>query len=156
MDHQEDRVRPDVAASLAALEDRQGRLVAEDVVAEASNPDNPLHTCFEWDNLIAGHQFRLEQARTLIRRVKIVVTICDTPIKVIKYVSDTGKDSRYQQWFKIKSKASLDVFKYEIKRIIGNIERTAAMAETKKDAPEGLVKGLRSMEIKASSLLELL
>ncbi len=38
------------------------------VVKRAEPKDNPLHDEFTWNNSVAGHQFRLVQARRLIRR----------------------------------------------------------------------------------------
>ena len=50
---------------------RRGRLIAEDLVAEAADPSHPMHGRFEWDNNVAGHQYRLVQARQIIRAVRI-------------------------------------------------------------------------------------
>lgn len=44
---------------------------AEDVVRAATPKSHPLHDHFEWDNRVAGHAYRLEQARRLIRGVVI-------------------------------------------------------------------------------------
>jgi hypothetical protein len=47
--------------------EHQGLLRPVDVVAEAVSPASPLHPYFEWDDTLAGHQYRLAQARHLIR-----------------------------------------------------------------------------------------
>jgi hypothetical protein len=47
-------------------------LKAEDVVDFARDPRTALHSRFTWDDTLAAHQYRLEQARALIR---IVVTV---------------------------------------------------------------------------------
>jgi len=44
-----------------------GLLQPETVVVEARSCGSPLHDSFTWDDRIAGHQYRLEQARHLIR-----------------------------------------------------------------------------------------
>jgi hypothetical protein len=44
-----------------------GMLRAEDVVHDAERGESPLHDCFQWNNSVAAHQFRLMQARSLIR-----------------------------------------------------------------------------------------
>jgi hypothetical protein len=49
-----------------------GILKAEDVVEFAKNPETSLHDKFTWDNTEAAHQWRLQEARMLIR---IAVTI---------------------------------------------------------------------------------
>lgn len=46
-----------------------GILQPEIVVEEARRPSSPLHSKFTWDDTEAAHQYRLYQARTLIRVV---------------------------------------------------------------------------------------
>lgn len=48
-------------------DDNDGVLMPEDVVEAARPPHHPLHDKFEWDDGEAAHQYRLEQARRLIR-----------------------------------------------------------------------------------------
>lgn len=47
----------------------EGLLRPEDVVAFARNPKTELHKLFTWDDSEAAHQYRLEQARHIIRVV---------------------------------------------------------------------------------------
>jgi hypothetical protein len=49
-----------------------GLLVPDEVVTAATDPQNPLHECFEWDDAKASHAYRVWQARVLIARVRIV------------------------------------------------------------------------------------
>lgn len=65
--------REEIGAILDDIQERSGkpRLDAEDVVAVASEPGHPLHEHFTWDNNKAAHQWRLFQARTLIRTIRI-------------------------------------------------------------------------------------
>lgn len=44
-----------------------GVLKAEVVVEVAADKSSPLHSWFEWDDTEAAHQWRLQQARQLIR-----------------------------------------------------------------------------------------
>lgn len=57
--------------NLQNIYNERGTLTAPLVVAEASNPNHPLHERFEWDNTVAGKRYREVQARELIRSVKI-------------------------------------------------------------------------------------
>jgi hypothetical protein len=50
---------------------RHGQLTREIVLDEATDPDSPLHKYFEWDDDRASHQYRLAQAGTLLRIVKL-------------------------------------------------------------------------------------
>ena len=53
--------------ALREIADKNGRTTAEIVVEAARRPDHPLHDVFEWDDGIAGQQYRIIQARMLMR-----------------------------------------------------------------------------------------
>lgn len=55
-------------------EENGGLLKPEIVVAEARPRSSPLHSRFTWDNTKAAHEYRLWQARQLIR---VVVEVID-------------------------------------------------------------------------------
>ena len=61
-------------------------LVAEDVVEAARNPKNPLHGEFEWDTDKAAMQYRLSQARAIIRHITVMPE-GETESKIPKYIS---------------------------------------------------------------------
>ena len=63
-----------------------GLLHPQAVVAAASNTDSPLHAYFEWDDTQAARQFREEQARGLIRSVKIEMQASE-PVIIRAFVS---------------------------------------------------------------------
>ena len=48
-------------------EQNGGMLRPVDVVAFAENPETNLHKCFTWDDTEAAHNYRLWEARTIIR-----------------------------------------------------------------------------------------
>lgn len=56
-----------------------GKLATQEVVRWAAEPDSPLHACFTWDNEKAAQEFRLEEARSLIRSVVVVKNDDDKP-----------------------------------------------------------------------------
>lgn len=47
----------------------------KDVIRAAAEPGSPLNRFFEWDDSKAAVEYRLNQARSLIQRVKIVVQV---------------------------------------------------------------------------------
>ncbi len=49
-----------------------GHLTPKAVVAEARNNRSVLYRHFEWDDAVAAEAFRLDQARTLIRSIRVV------------------------------------------------------------------------------------
>ncbi len=57
---------------------QHGALTAPFLLDEAREKDNPLHEEFTWDNRKAAEQFRLGEARTLIRAI-ITVESADAP-----------------------------------------------------------------------------
>ncbi|MFC2252507.1 hypothetical protein ACETRX_22920 [Labrys portucalensis] len=57
----------------------QGELTPEDVVNDARNNNSPLHSFFEWNDGAAAEQYRLQQARGLIRAVVAVYVRDDKP-----------------------------------------------------------------------------
>jgi hypothetical protein len=63
-----------------------------DVVAAARNPKSPLHSKFTWDDTEAAEQYRLWQARQLIRVVVTVVPRTETTERVwVSLTGDRGK-----------------------------------------------------------------
>lgn len=63
-----------ILETLTAIYEEKGELTAEGLVADAASPKHPLHDHFEWDDSRAGHLYRVEQARQLLR-----VTYAPTP-----------------------------------------------------------------------------
>ena len=62
-----------VTEELRRILDRDGVLSPEAVVKAAKNPRSPLHSHFEWDDNAASNMWRLEQARHLIKRVRVTI-----------------------------------------------------------------------------------
>lgn len=50
----------------------QDELTPELVVKDARRENSPLHSVFEWNDDAAAHQWRLEQARNLLRKIVFV------------------------------------------------------------------------------------
>lgn len=69
-----------------------GVLIPEQIVAAAKAKSSPLHSQFEWDDGEAAHQFRIYQARALIR-VYVTVFDADGPKESRAYVSLTSDRS---------------------------------------------------------------
>jgi len=71
--HVRGRLNPQaVGERLERLRVRHGSLTAGIVVADAADADSLLHPAFEWDDPTAAHEFRLEQARRLLRHIFVV------------------------------------------------------------------------------------
>jgi hypothetical protein len=55
---------------LLAIRTARGTLTPAAIVEAATPAEHPLHSRFEWDDKVAGHRYRLDQARQLIRVVR--------------------------------------------------------------------------------------
>ena len=89
-------VKPEVAAhELAKIRKVHGKSAS--AVLDAARPDEaPLHPAFEWDDSVASEQFRLIQARNLIRAVQVVLD--DQPARsVYAYVPSQKGEGEYEQ-----------------------------------------------------------
>ena len=58
-----------------------GILKAEEIVEVARDEHHPLHPCFEWDDSLAAAEFRLVQARKLIRITVEVLPQTEDPVR---------------------------------------------------------------------------
>ena len=72
----------------------QGRLTPDEVVHIASDPESPLHEAFDWDDASAAHQYRLDQARSLIRSVKFEVQVTEHTMVCPVYIHDPKADGQ--------------------------------------------------------------
>ena len=85
-----------------------GSVPAEAVVKAAKRKTNPLHPEFEWDDSVAGQEFRLEQARRMVRSLVVVrdEIKSERPQRVYEVVklpqeqTDDGKPARAKHVYK--------------------------------------------------------
>ena len=70
-----------------------GHLLPEKVIEAARAENSPLHDEFEWDDSIAAHKHRIEQAEHLIRRYRI--TYKDTKAEERQIVRSVGQVPEY-------------------------------------------------------------
>jgi hypothetical protein len=113
----------------------EGKHSPDIIVAEAFDKNNKLHECFNWDNDSAGHQYRLDQARALIRVVRIHITTTRRRIDSIAYVRDPAASPHEQGYVSIitvkKSHTdALAVLEAELSRVQSLIDRARDIAET--------------------------
>ena len=94
---------------LNSLSESNGGLLApEKVIAFARNKSTALHSAFEWNNTKAGHLYRLEQARHIIRAVIVIIEHKNVPTSVQAFVSlprDRKPEGGYRTTIAVMSKA---------------------------------------------------
>ncbi len=70
------------------LQQTQGKATPEEILKVAKPADSPLHSYFEWDNSVAAHKFRLQQAADLVRSIDLVrVDNMEAPPKARAFAS---------------------------------------------------------------------
>jgi len=95
MTEEKSKSRQQLAELLAIANAHKGIVQPEDVVAFARNKNTALHAAFEWDNSKAAEQYRLYQARHLIRVMVDVVPYEGREVQVQAFVS--LKSERYEE-----------------------------------------------------------
>lgn len=80
-----------VANELQAIERENGILEPEAVVKSAKAKNSPLHKFFTWDDTVAAQEYRLEQARGLIRAVIVEVKVENKSYNVRAYYNITDE-----------------------------------------------------------------
>jgi len=68
-----------------------GSVTPAQVVSAASDPDSPLRGSFQWDNEIAGREYRLWQARAMLNRYQIT------------YIKPNGTPNTVREFHSIRS-----------------------------------------------------
>ena len=83
----------EVSERMVVLEQEHGKLTAEIVLAEAKNPDSPLHNCWDWNIEEAAEKWFLEQSRKLIQCIVMVTDVPNAP--PIRAFVHIGEEERY-------------------------------------------------------------
>lgn len=108
----------DIKQALEALA-VDGLLKPSSVVDAARNPDSPLHGHFCWDDTEAAEKWREEQARQLIRNIRIIVDL-NEPVEVRAYVSLPADREAGNGYRKMMDVVSSDFMRRQLAEEIGN------------------------------------
>jgi hypothetical protein len=115
----------DIIAELTRLSvENHGRLTPDNVVDAAQDEASPLHRCFEWDNDAAAHMFRVEQARHLIRSVRVDFTTSHHTVRVPAFVHDPECEHGEQGYVSIRQLSSDEDKSREV--VIAEFSRAAS------------------------------
>ena len=90
------KVSADVAGKEFERIDKKRGLTAEAVVDESRPEDAPLHDAFEWDDAVAGEEWRKQQARVMIGNLVIQVEELPESPQVRAYVMIDKTASVYE------------------------------------------------------------
>lgn len=111
-----------------------GVLTPERVLLDAAEANSPLHDQFTWNDDEAAHQYRLDQARKLIRSFKFEVVTHSRSYAVPVYTHAPKGDEKsgYRQTVNLRNTEEIAKLSLndEIKRLRATCERCAGLAIT--------------------------
>lgn len=109
-----------------------GRLTPEVVIADAQSKASPLHSRFTWDIKKASYAHWMEQAREIIRSVRIEVRTETHFVHAPLYVHDPrlGNGRGYAELTSLRSPKSIarEALQYELDRALAALERAQEVA----------------------------
>lgn len=85
---------------LARIEARDGGVAPQVVVDEARPEGAVLHPAFEWDDEVAANGYRCDQARRLVRSIRVVRPDPATqrPAKLVQFISVVRPDTLKREY----------------------------------------------------------
>jgi hypothetical protein len=111
----------------------RGVLLPEAVVQAARDPRSALHNHFTWNDNEAAEKHRLDEARTLIRSVKVIIQTDSRRIEAVAYVRDpaaAGNEAGYVPTATLRTRAdeARDALIAEFAQIGARLKRARALA----------------------------
>jgi len=143
------KVKVDKAVKeLQNIKNKCGELTPEAIVQASKSRKSALHKLFEWDNEKASHQYRLQQARTIINNIEIVIVKNNKPYYVNAYEIVKSEEKR-----EYKSIDTMSVDEAEQVRImvLKNIEYLQKKLSIYEDFTDILID-LNNIKLKVSNI----
>lgn len=88
--------------------EHEGRLTPRAVIEAARNERSPLHRHFEWDDAVAAEAYRLDQAREIIRVVRVQDDDGAEPVRAFLSIADKDGTS-YRSVSDVRQSADLQL-----------------------------------------------
>ena len=101
--------------------EKSGRITAPAVLDAARPASSPIHDCFDWYDSEAAEKWRLEQARELIRRVKIELVYQEVSVRTVKYVADPARSDGYTDIVKARAPSLAEIMSAEWRNVLARI-----------------------------------
>lgn len=123
-----------IAARLAKIaEENGGNLTPDAVLEDARSKKSPLHDQFEWNDGEAAHKYRLDQARTLIRSVRVEVVTEEKTVSVVRYLRNPEMPNKAQGYADVvvirdSTELARDALRTEFARARALFDRAEALA----------------------------
>ena len=88
----------EAAAELERIRQKYGTLDPSLVVEESRHEENVLHKIFCWDDERAAELYRRQQARDLIRNIRVIVTNKNVEVAVRAFVNVRPAEGTYRSY----------------------------------------------------------
>jgi hypothetical protein len=116
-------IDPDAALlELERIENLFGSLTAETVLNASKEKDALLHPLFQWDDTKAAHQFRLQQAKTIINNVQVNVIREGVEIQIPVYEIVRVDEGRQYKSIETMDRSDIEYVKQSTKREINYLK----------------------------------
>lgn len=140
----------EVGEHLEMLRQRfKGEITPRDLLDDARNPNSPLHSFFEWSDTEAAEQYRLQQARGLIRSVVAIYVQEDKPatrVRAYVHVPEPGTPHYRETGHAMSQKKTRDmVLQRALRELIGWQKRYHELHEF-----ADLFENIEQLELKLS------
>lgn len=113
--------------------EKKGRITAPEVLDAARPESSPIHDCFDWNDSEAAEKWRLEQARELIRRVKIELVYQEVSVRTVKYVADPASSDGYTDIVKAREPSLSEIMSAEWRNVLALAKRAQSIATARGD-----------------------
>lgn len=127
--------------------ENDGKLLPQDVVEESRSEDAVLHPAFEWIDAVAAEEYRLNQARTLIRSVRVVTEAVDRPA----YVSVRVEQQPYYQATEV-AVQNVDEWASAVAGVMFKLQAAKSAVEDLERMAEGNVDRTAALIVAAEAL----
>ena len=144
-------IKPEGINELNKIVEEQGGITTQVLLDHASDPNNPLHQYFDWDDTIAAEKWRKEQAGHLLRRVVIEVEINNVPVLVRAFHPIAIESEETKVYYPLNiilsdKEKRMDVVEYALREVEGWAERYQQYTEL-----EPIIKEVKNLKLKFTS-----
>lgn len=122
----QEAVKRGVQRVVSGLFNDHGEVRPSDLVEAARPKSSPAHAGFEWDNKKAGHEYRLIQARTWIRRVEVFVEDRAERMVHVPHVRVDGEKVNCEGYYKPASVMLKDEYEAALEETVSRFRASKA------------------------------
>lgn len=144
-----------IGEALAKLtQQHSGRLEPEFVVSAAKDTKSPLHPHFEWNDKVAAHAYRMDQARAIISLIRVDEGDGKPPKPAYLSVADNGVSYRSVKEVETSRDLQLIVLRQaerDLRAFENRYHMLADICETVRTAREGIERKRAEIETRAAA-----